>query len=70
MNAERSLWLAPSWIEDELRDARVKLGAVRRAHEKLHDHSTDYARSIAAMVEVRAKVVEVLEKKLEEVRRG
>lgn len=70
MNAERSLWLAPQWLEDELRDARVKLGAVRRAHEKLHDHSTDYARSIAAMVEVRAEIVQVLERKLEEARRA
>lgn len=70
MSAERPLWLAPMWIEEELRDARVKLGAVRRGFELLHDKTSDYARSIEAMLEVRTQIVEALERKLEEVRRA
>lgn len=62
----RRWWLAPEWIRGELAKARINAGAVKRAYEVLNNRDTDYARSIAVMVEVRAAIVKLLEEKLAE----
>lgn len=60
----RPLWLAPLWLREDLKTARTKLGAVKRAHERVHDTTTDYARSMEVTARVRAKVVALLEAEL------
>ena len=64
IDPKRPWWFAPLWIHDELKAARLRLGAVRRAHERLQDKSTDYAKSMEVTARVRAKVVALLEAEL------
>lgn len=70
MTADRPLWLGPTWLQDELLRARRQLEIARKQAGRLHDTTTDYARSITTLIEARAAVVEVLERKLREVDRG
>jgi hypothetical protein len=65
----RPWWLAPLWLREELTARREDLKRVRDAYDKLTNKSTDYARSMAALIEARSAMVEIAIAKLKEVER-